>query len=684
MKKGTQGALALVLLLLGIAGIAVIWQNSRINQGVGDGPSEPGQPAPANLEESGSAGQVGGRENRQSDLSKSGDVFDRGDRPVPEPAPDSSRPEPESSPDPQPTTSQGVDSQADETTTKPATLPPREAESKAPEGPKDQSPDKPEKNQAVLSGRVVEIETRAGIEGLTVNLRDAARGVTISVTSGPVGVFEASVPAPGTYFAWVERNLEFYVDESRVMNLAVVGGARRDQIELLVRSGIVLRGLVATEDKQPVANATVLLEDLLNDQGGDKGETTSDGDGRFLFAGKKPGGHFVARAVHHEYGFGESQPLLAQLGGKQQEFEVILRSGQDVQGRLLTSGGGAVDGLPVWLMRANGQRWRPIPGTRTESGSDGRFVIGNVPPGEFRFVVVTAETTRLRSMSFAVVEGEANEPLDILLGDGPEGFVEGRVTTPDGDALAREEVMAWGEGGDLSGGTSTDMDGQYRIDGLGPVSEVTVEARGFRHGRVRKQQFAIPVSASGVDFVLGKTASLTGRVLEHQTGEPVSSFHLHGPFIDLDVESPEGTFKVDGIQVSHGTFQFSAEGFLTTNYNPGEMQEGATISGVEIVLHPGDWLEGTVRSSTTGKPIAGARVKYLSPGEQPPGKLDRESLWTTADPFTDALGRFYLQGLPAGQPNSLLVWHPDYQAVVVQDSLDRTFEVILQQTASAE
>lgn len=534
-----------------------------------------------------------------------------------------------------------------------------------------------EETTGTLAGRVIESETRTGIEGLVVKCRDASSGSLTSVVSGLEGTFELSVPAPAIYFAWVERNPGYYVDGAFVTNLAVPAGGRRDGVELRVRPGVVLRGRVVDGADTAIPDATVFLVDLLNDQGGDKGETVSGPDGRFLFAGQKAGGRFVARAVHPEHGFGESRPVMAQYGGDQEELDVLLMPGQEVQGRLITDSGGAVAGLPVWLLRAGGQPWRPIPGTRTESGPEGRFAIGQVPPGAFEFIVVTAETTRFRSAAFAVVKGEELEPVEVLLGSGPDGYVEGRVTTPEGESLPREEVMAWAAGGKLSGGTRTDSEGRYRIDGLGPSPEVTVEARGFRHGRVRKQQDAVPVSSSGVDFVLGETSSIAGRVVVAQSEEPVTVFHIHGPIVDLDVANPEGMFKVEGIQVSHGVFRFSAEGFLTALYDPGELGEGQAITGVEIVLHPGDWLEGTVHSAASGDPVAGARVKYLVPGEAAPGNLNHEYVWTVADPYTDSLGRFYLQGQPVGQPNSLLVWHPDYEVVVITDSLERSFEIVL-------
>lgn len=533
---------------------------------------------------------------------------------------------------------------------------------------------------ASIAGRVIEEETGEGVPGITVKLRDAQRGYSPTAFSDVEGRFRAAVPAPGIYGAWVSRHPDYYVDMSHLMNIPVAAGEHKGGVEIFVRKGVTLRGVVHTDKGEPVADATVLLVDLLNDQGGDKGQTISDAAGRFVFRGQKPGGRFVARAVHPDHGFGESRPVLAQPGTAQGELVVRLVPGHPVRGHLVTNDGHGVAGQTVWLLRQGGQPWRPIPGTRTESGTDGRFTIPSVPPGDFQFVVVTAETTRLTSLPFTVEQGESPEPVEVSLGNGPEGFVEGRVTSPEGEPLPKVEVMVWSTTVSLVGGQNTDEEGRYHIDGLGPAETVSVQARGFRLGRFRRQLDDVPVNSTGIDFVLGEMASLSGRVVDAETRAGLTSFHVTGPIVDMEVNSPDGTFIIDQIQVNEGTYRFSASGYLTATHDPGVIEEGQTITGVVIEMRPGGWLEGTVRAAETGAPVQGARVKHLQSGEPLPQRLDRESTWTPADPFTDVQGRFFLQGLPAGQTNSFLVWHPDYEPAVIRDSLERTFEISLGKT----
>jgi len=535
-------------------------------------------------------------------------------------------------------------------------------------------------SDASIAGQILDESTHEGVAGISINFRDAVRQVSSVAYSDTDGRFRTSVLAPAVYAAWVERHPEYYTERSSHMNVAVAAGEHKDGLVLTVRKGVTLRGNVQTVGGDPVPDATVLLDDLLSGIGGEKGQTVSDTAGRFVFSGQNPSGRFVARAVHPDHGYGQSEPLLARAGGEQPEMVVRLMAGASIRGRLVTDDGAGVAGLDVWLGLAE-TRGR-VPGTRKVSGPDGRFTMSHVAPGMYRFEVITAQNeegwTDLLSREFTVIEGDEPEEVVVSVGPGPYGFVEGRVTSPEGDPLPLVEVLAWSRDPRVGGAqNSTDADGRYRIDGLGPARTVAVEARGFRLGRFRKELLDVPVSSSGVDFVLGRMASLSGRVVDAETREGLTSFHVSGPIVDMDIESPDGSFTIAQLQMDHGQFVFSAPGYKTATWDAGTIAEGAEIKDVLVEMHPGEWLEGTVTAADSGAPVAGARVKYLQSGQEVPA-VDHPSTWTSADPFTDAQGRFYLPGNPPGQPNSFVVWHQDYVAAVVRDSLDRTFQIVLQ------
>jgi len=524
-----------------------------------------------------------------------------------------------------------------------------------------------------LAGTVLDAETREPVPNVRLEAFDAQRKHSAPAFSSMEGKFYASVPAPGTYRLYLQRGQKYLAGQTGFSVELAAGECRRDLV-FFVREGITLTGTVWKE-AETVADAHIVLVDLLNDQGGNKGETVSDENGHFSFVGQKPGGNYVARAIHPEHGMGESDPVLTRPGAALGRLDVHLQPGRTVGGRLVTHLGKGVPGLEIWIIRDRGQPWRPMPGTRAVSAADGNFSMRNIPAGEYQFVVSTAKTTRLSSDSFVVNEGEDPERLEINLGEGPEGFIEGRVTSPEGEPLRSVEVICHPISPRMVGTIDTDAEGRYRIDGLGPAPKHTVWARGYRLGRVRKPQRDVPVNSSNVDFVLGKMGTIAGRVVDAQTGEPVTGFHVKGPLVDRHIESPDGTFRIEDLQMSTGVFTFTSPGYASTTYDIGEIAEEQVVEGLEIKMNPGAWLEGKV-SDEAGAPIQGARVKLvLQPKDL--HDLDREFNWKASDPYTDSQGRFFLQGNPAGEPNSFVVWHPARVEHIVRDSMETKFEITL-------
>jgi len=530
---------------------------------------------------------------------------------------------------------------------------------------------------AHIAGVVLDRDGREPVPGIRLRAWEAGAGRSNEGTSDEQGRFRIPVPAPGTY-KLSSTGSHSYVDGALTLTVTLAAGERRDDIVYVIERGVRLVGTVTT-DAGPVPDATVELVDLRNDQGGNRGQTISDVEGRFSFSGKKPGGRYVARAVHPEHGFGESPPVLTTSHGAQGTLDVRLRPGHAVIGRLHTANGVGIPGIAVWLLKDGGQPWRPIPGSRVQSAGDGTFRMGNVPSGAWQFVVETAPTTRVVSPSFVVEEGRETDRVDIDLGAGVDGFIAGRVTAPEGEPLRGVEMIAHTTAVRLSGVIDTAEDGAYRIDGLGPAATYTVWARGYRLGRFRKSRDDVPVNTAGVDFVLGKMASISGQVLDRDTRAPIQSFHVAGPIIDRDFESPDGRFLIDDIQVSEGIFRFSAEGYLTAVHDPGGIPEGGVIEGLVIELGAPGYIEGTVREAATGAPIQGARIKLILPGVLPVEMIEREFFWDSADPYTDAAGRFILAAHPAGQPNSFVVAYSDHVPVVITDSVERAFEIVMEQ-----
>ncbi len=522
----------------------------------------------------------------------------------------------------------------------------------------------------VLAGKVLLRSDRSPVAGARLVVVDESRNLEMPAISGPDGSFRAEVASPGEFMVTLKDNREL-VDTDLRVRVSLAEGETRDDLLLLVRRGLQLEGTVTREGK-PVEGATVVLEDLSAYFNVKTWETLSDAAGNFSFQGARPGGRFVAKAMHPERGFGESAVVATHPGGPAGRLDVKLTPGRTVEGRLVTDDGRGVPGHKVNLGRMDVRL--PMPGTMTQSGPDGSFQVRSVPPGEYQFVVETAKDARLLSPSFPVDDAGPTEPIVINLGPGPEGYISGRVTDEAGKPLPGAGVEARAPNPVLVSWTVTDLEGRYRIGGLGPGSHflVSASAAGYSEGFVDGMQ----PSAVDVDLVLGPAALLRGRVLDEATGAPLTEFHIFGRQLDMDVASPDGSFAVT-LDERHTVLHFSAPGYLSQETDRLESGSGLPLEGLVVRMRKGFPVGGLVRDQPSGAPIPGARVQLLTQGQLAVNMLLWDVKWNPEDPFTDAQGRFEVAGPPPGLPYSMVAYHPDFAPGLVNGTTDRQVELAL-------
>jgi protocatechuate 3,4-dioxygenase beta subunit len=541
---------------------------------------------------------------------------------------------------------------------------------------------------ASISGTVLDGASRDPVVGIPVIASERSRGTRSTVLTNQEGEFRVWLPGPGLFNLYSPGN-DDYAESEDWTRVDLAQGEHKEGVDLFLNRGVTLEGTVEGEEG-PVEGATVILLDLTAGHGGDEGDTLSDATGRFRFSGMKAGGRFVARGLHPEWGLGESKPVQTNEAGALERLDLRLVRGQRVPGRLVTRDGAGVPGLEVWLMPEGGHPWDPLPGTRVSSGKDGYFELPQVPEGRFQFVVTTSDlpqfqaSAKLKGPVFSVVKGQEPAPVVVNLGRGVAGFLEGKVTSPEGAPLPEVEVMAWDGAAGLVSAARTDQEGLYRIDGLGPATILSMEVRGVHTGRVRKTRDGVAVDSRGVDFVLGAMGSLSGRAVDAATREGLSRFRVDGWLVQEEFQSPDGSFKLAELQVDGEEFRFSSPGYLDTVYTVQGSVEGLKLEGLIIELHKGSTLRARVRDEVSGAPVVGARATVLQPTTYSLQDLDRYGAWGPSDPISDQDGNFVLTVPSEGSPSNLLVWHPDYAPGLLLGNTRLEVDLVLGQGGSLQ
>ena len=374
---------------------------------------------------------------------------------------------------------------------------------------------------------------------------------------------------------------------------------------------------------------------------------STDPGGRYHLAGVDAGSVDLAFA-HPEYLPGRLEGLEYVDGRRLLAPDVRLRPGGEIVGRITDPEGDPVAGAKVIavalakeldieaiMMMSMGRGEAPV------SDAEGNYRIAGLEAGTYTLSVkaVGFRPSLVRDIDVRVPE---KSPVDVRLDPGLS--LSGVVTDAHGNPVAGAEVTATTEGNPeniqeamlFSGNevtTKSGADGRFLLRGLVEKKlTLTTTAEGFAMSTLR----GIDPAGEPVRVELARTGSISGRVLDAETGEPIAKADVSvDDLTSYDRESREdGTFAVTGVSPGSHTVTVNAQG-----YAPGTVQEigvdaEAETKGLEIRLSRGLTAVGYVLRNADGTPIAGARVFFSGPVDQ--------------SAPTDATGRFEVSGLPPG------------------------------------
>jgi len=292
------------------------------------------------------------------------------------------------------------------------------------------------------------------------------------------------------------------------------------------------------------------------------------------------------------------------------------------------------------------ERGAPVPGARVLSHLSEVVTAGD---GAFSLPM---DSTYPAPTLHAVADGFAEgvmalgslRPGDVHAGDlvlRGDYAVEGRVIDDHGEPVPGATVCTYPRERNQ---TSTDDQGRFRLGRLDPTKErtrVSALMQGYVTASVR---IGPEDAATPLEIVLDRGSSLAGRVVTRD-GAPVPGATVSvgdhpastGPLSTRT--DATGAFSIDVVPPGAQPVWALREGYAAGREQVELPEDGAELSGVQIVLEPGQRVAGVVLDED-GEPLPGARITPESAGFG--GGAPR---FVGADTTSDEDGRFRLEAL---------------------------------------
>ncbi len=232
------------------------------------------------------------------------------------------------------------------------------------------------------------------------------------------------------------------------------------------------------------------------------------------------------------------------------------------------------------------------------------------------------------------------------------------VAQPSGpDWLAEDEQLIGQESSwraQLGGTTLVDSpDGRFRIADIPPGTwDLTIQAEGFENGRAKSVQVEEGETTKGVQVLLGRGATITGRVLTASTSQPVpgaivtagrgeeSGFLAMlqglGESVAMAETAEDGSYTVTGVPDGADHVNVAADGFANTSLKIPAIEAGELREQVELRLLDGGTITGYVLDRND-VPLPGRMVGAMS--------IQARDFQQTA---TDEEGRYRMENMRPG------------------------------------
>ncbi len=528
---------------------------------------------------------------------------------------------------------------------------------------------------AALSGRVVDeagkpvsgarvsvVATQNPFDSEAVYAAEARTGAdgTFAAANAPEGARSLRVRAPG------------FVPAQRVQLEA------KPQENVSLQRGGTILGTVADASGKPVAGVIVTAEDAAAE---------SDAQGAFRLTGIPAGSHRV-QAFWKE-NFAARKDAVRAAKGQEVRANLTLKPGSSISGSVIEEATRRpVAGVRISAYAATGFRGfaqrRAERSVRTDS--HGRFRLGGLAAARYS-VEAAKEGFLSASIAGVTAGGQSAPPANLALRRAAS--ISGRVTDEKGLPVAAARVRITREMGPrrlLRGmasnpasvlgnqGIPTASDGTFRLRGLAPERNLSLEAAKTGYATARKPGVSVKAgdALKDVTLIVRRGLEARGRVVD-AAGQPVSGAEIRAVHreeglmgrarfqmrvMGLQQDNPDavtgadGSFTVKGLEEGEYTVAVSKEGFARKTIPSAEVKASGENVWPPITLTSGAPIAGMVHDGT-GAPIPGAQIFAIDIG----------SAGRPANSTSDGEGRFRLEGFTAERPILLSVSATGYAPV---------------------
>ena len=491
----------------------------------------------------------------------------------------------------------------------------------------------------VVSGGVRDEITGRGVPGARVNLgTQGDREGFDGVLTDAKGNFTFDAVPPQSYVLNA-RHPAYGIEQ---LSVAVGGNTNR---VLAARSMARVRGHVVDAGGKPIAGAAV---------GASLGRPSAITDAAGAFAFRLPAAPMMMvsiTAMKRGYAAGAAPRRRFKEGESVNDVLITLQTGFPLQIKVVDARRQPVAGAVVYANRADEDTtfvsaacddpWRDDCHITDAKGTIGlRVVAGqyaiNVSPGQGGEPPIAPKRIAAQPIT------AKSSPLTVEVEAGVA--ISGKVVYADGTPVTDATVDI--HGGIMINRNEHAPDGTFNVTGLSAgkytLSAVTAD------GHLGTPPVEVTAPAANVALTMPRGGRIEGRVVERGTSRPVTDFTVapvrtgnammaRAAALEKETHADDGAFAVENVTPGTATLRVTARGYVTGTRSDIQVEEGRTVTGIDVQLERGATLHGRVTGD--GKPVGGAAVRLMA----------ITGSTSVAPIVTDADGQYSLDGVPAGE-----------------------------------
>ena len=508
---------------------------------------------------------------------------------------------------------------------------------------------------AASRSKAAAVEVRLAAGGaFTGTLRDAKRGAAIAgarmtVTNGDDLSMVAVTDAKGTFtfapllphaYQVAGMHPAFSVESASVTLPATK--TRSFVAQQFARA----KGRVIDEEKKPVGTAIVTA----TGNSGVRGRTSiTNAAGEFSIRVVPAPSAIPVTAAKRDYVSGTSTPRIWQPGEARDDLVITLAHGFVAQVRVIDKQRQPVPNAQVNVTRSTEGGFQrsvaigcadPSKPDCHRTGADG-IVSLRTTEGRHDVMVVGDDVSPVRSPNQLLT---ARAPQIVISVDrGVE--ISGRVARADGTPVIGAVVEA--PTGVMPRTATSAADGTFTIVGVASGS-VALTARTL-DGNLTSSPVTVNAPARGVTITMPQGARIEGRILDRASQQPVTDFIVSLPRRNqrpFEVVNPaggagqtthadDGHYAIENVPPGSVELQVRATGYVPGSRSDINVEDGKTVSNVDVQLDRGTTITGRVTSN--GAPVAGVQVRQ-----------GFQRTPSTTNATTDGDGLYSLDGVAEG------------------------------------